>query len=131
MFGAATPGTLIVLVAAVLLALVTVNTPVIKSIYFLSATIGGSGSQKGSVATFGTLGYCVGGTCSKPTLGYEFDPGQLLNLPGFVPGQYSGFVVKGLTYTLVLHPVGEYLLRTLSLDLEELTPNVHAHHQRV
>lgn len=100
----ATPGTLLTLVAAILLGLVTISTPIIKSIYFLEATIGGGGSQNGQVARFGTLGYCIGDTCSNPTLGYEFDPNQLLGIQ-VISGRYTGAVIKGLTYTLVLHPV--------------------------
>ncbi|KDN44362.1 pali-domain-containing protein [Tilletiaria anomala UBC 951] len=111
MFRPATFGTILALAAAVLLALVTVNTPIIKSIYFLQATISsgsngsGSSSAPGSkTATFGTLGYCIDSTCSKPALGYEFDPNGLLGI-SYIPRQYTGLAVKGLTYTLVLHPV--------------------------
>ncbi|SPO21169.1 uncharacterized protein UTRI_00646 [Ustilago trichophora] len=100
----ATPGTLLTLVAAILLGLVTISTPIIKSIYFLEATIGGSGSQRGQVARFGALGYCIGDTCSSPTLGYSFDPNQLLGIQ-VISGRYTTAVIKGLTYTLVLHPV--------------------------
>ncbi|KAJ1028026.1 hypothetical protein NDA13_003477 [Ustilago tritici] len=100
----ATPGTLLTLVAAILLGLVTISTPIIKSIYFLEATIGGGGSQNGQVARFGILGYCIGDTCSNPTLGYSFDPNQLLGIQ-VISGRYTGAVIKGLTYTLVLHLV--------------------------
>ena len=100
----ATPGTLLTLVAAVLLALVTISTPIIKSIYFLQATIGGGGSENGQTARFGALGYCIGNTCSSPTLGYSFDPNQLLNIQ-IVSGKYTSAVIKGLTYTLVLTPI--------------------------
>ena len=104
MFRPATPGTLLTLVAAILLGLVTISTPIIKSIYFLEATIGGGGSQNGQTARFGTLGYCIGDTCSSPTLGYSFDPNQLLGIQ-VISGRYTSAVIKGLTYTLVLHPV--------------------------
>ncbi|KAJ1030120.1 hypothetical protein NDA16_000820 [Ustilago loliicola] len=100
----ATPGTLLTLVAAILLGLVTISTPTIKSIYFLEATIGGGRSQNAQVARFGTLGYCIADTCSNPTLGYAFDPNQLLGIQ-VISGRYTGAVIKGLTYTLVLHPV--------------------------
>lgn len=100
----ATPGTLLTLVAAVLLGLVTISNPIIKSIYFLQATIGGNGPQAGEVARFGTLGYCLGSKCSSPTLGYSFDPNQLLGIQ-VVGSRYTSAVVKGLTYTLVLHPI--------------------------
>ncbi len=103
MFGPATPGTILTLAAAILLALVTISTPIIKSIYFLEATVGGGGSQNGETAHFGTLGYCIGNTCSGTTLGYEFNPNQLLGIT--IGGQYSSTVIKGLTYTLILHPI--------------------------
>ncbi len=100
----ATPGTLLTLVAAILLGLVTISTPIIKSIYFLEATIGGRGSQNGQVARFGTLGYCIGDTCSNSMLGYSFDPNQLLGIE-VISGRYTTAVIKGLTYTLILHPI--------------------------
>lgn len=70
----ATLGTILVLVAAILLVLVTLSTPIIKGIYFLSADISNAGT-----ATFGTLGYCIGGTCTAAKLGYELSeqPGHL------------------------------------------------------
>ncbi|CDU23183.1 uncharacterized protein SPSC_01812 [Sporisorium scitamineum] len=100
----ATPGTLLTLVAAVLLGLVTISNPIIKSIYFLQATIGGNGPQTGEVARFGTLGYCLSDTCSSPTLGYSFDPNQLLGIQ-VIGSRYTSAVIKGLTYTLILHPI--------------------------
>ncbi|PWZ01443.1 pali-domain-containing protein [Testicularia cyperi] len=100
----ATPGTLLVLVAAILLGLVTISTPIIKSIYFLEATVGGSGSQSGQVATFGALGYCIGSQCSNTTLGYEFNPNELLGI-NVISGQYTTPIIKALTYTLILHPI--------------------------
>jgi hypothetical protein len=69
----ATPGFLITLVATVLLAVVSFCVPLLKSVYFLKATISVSGIN-GSI-TFGTLGYCLelsnGTTCSRPSVGYE------------------------------------------------------------
>lgn len=62
----ATPGTILALVGAILLALVTLSTPIIKSISFLNITVE---NQSGS---FGTLGYCLAGSCNGPTLGYSF-----------------------------------------------------------
>ena len=69
----ATPGFLVTLAAAVLLAIVSFSVPYFKSIFFLKASLSNQGIN-GSV-TFGTLGYCVelpnGTTCSKPKVGYE------------------------------------------------------------
>lgn len=71
----ATPGFIVTLVATILLALVSFNTPIIKSINYLQATFN-DGGVNGTV-TLGTLGYCIdlstnGTTCSKPSVGYEF-----------------------------------------------------------
>lgn len=69
---AATPGTILILAATILLVLVTCSAPVIKSISFLTATVGGSGSEKGDKITLGCLGYCLGDKCVGPTIGYSF-----------------------------------------------------------
>lgn len=75
----ATPGTLVVLAATVLLVLVTVSVPVSKSFYFLSADLSGSSnnvSLKGTLR-MGCFGYClkVASTgqdlCSSASLGYS------------------------------------------------------------
>lgn len=69
----ATPGFLVTLAAAALLAVVSFSVPYFKSVFFLKASL----SQEGisGTITFGTLGYCVelsnGTTCSKPHVGYE------------------------------------------------------------
>jgi len=69
----ATPGFLVTLVATILLAIVSFSVPLLKSIYFLKASITEDGFT-GSI-TFGTLGYCLqlpnGTTCSSPSVGYE------------------------------------------------------------
>ena len=69
----ATPGFLVTLAAAVLLAIVSFSVPYFKSIYFLKASLSDQGIN-GSI-TFGTLGYCLelanGTTCTKPKVGYE------------------------------------------------------------
>ncbi len=67
----ATPGLVINLACVLLLALVSFNAPLIKSLYFLRASYGGAGE-----ATFGTMGYCIAGTCTGPTIGYRFGEAQ-------------------------------------------------------
>ncbi|SPO41507.1 uncharacterized protein PSFLO_06989 [Pseudozyma flocculosa] len=104
MFSAATPGTVLTFAAAVLLGLVTISTPIWDSIYFLKAIIGGQGGQRGQTATLGVLGYCIGSKCSSPTIGYNFDPNELLGI-SIISAKYTSAVIKGLTYTLVLHPI--------------------------
>lgn len=75
----ATPGFLVTLAATIILAIVSFSVPILKSIYFLKASITEDGFT-GSI-TFGTLGYCLqlsnGTTCSSPSVGYE--------LSSFVP----------------------------------------------
>lgn len=73
-FRPATPGFVVTLAATVCLAIVSFGVPLLKSIYFLSASIDYDGLQ--GTATFGVLGYCLeaGGTkaCSNATVGWEF-----------------------------------------------------------
>lgn len=73
-FRNATPGTILCLAATILLAIVSFNTPLLKSLYFLSATFS-SGSYEGTMQ-LGTLGFCVtlndATNCTGPTVGYEF-----------------------------------------------------------
>ncbi|KAH7334514.1 SUR7/PalI family-domain-containing protein [Rhizoctonia solani] len=101
----ALPGFLFTLAATALLAVVSFSVPWFKSVFFLRAAITQSGVS-GSV-TFGVLGYCLDFNnqvqCSKPSVGWEFDPNTLLgnNLPIEIPN----VVVKWITYALVLHIV--------------------------
>jgi hypothetical protein len=73
-FRPATPGFLVTLAATICLALVSFSVPMLKSIYFLSATINQDGLQ--GTATFGVLGYCLRTNltqaCSNATVGWEF-----------------------------------------------------------
>lgn len=73
-FRPATPGFVVTLAATVCLALVSFSTPLLKSIYFLSATINHQSLQ--GTATFGVLGYCLQTdttlACSNATVGWEF-----------------------------------------------------------
>ena len=78
----ATPGFVITLAATILLAVVSFSVPLIKSVYFLKASLAAQGLS-GDI-TFGTLGYCMSvdssTTCSNATVGYEL-------------GQFSPFVL--------------------------------------
>ena len=86
----ATPGFLVTLVATILLAVVSFNVPIIKSIFFLKATITESGQT--GIITLGTLGYCLelngNQTCSKPTVGYKIGK---LKIFAFASACYSLF----------------------------------------
>ncbi|GAA6029796.1 hypothetical protein JCM8097_001054 [Rhodosporidiobolus ruineniae] len=102
----ATPGTLVVLVATILLILVSVSTPLLKSIWFLKANIEvsvGSTDISGDV-TIGAWGYCVDGTCTNAKLGYSLDIASLLGVNGKIAG-LSNSVLKWITYLFILHPI--------------------------
>ncbi|KAG6332773.1 hypothetical protein ID866_6318 [Astraeus odoratus] len=101
----ATPGFLVTLIATILLALVSFSVPLIKSIYFLEASL--TVENIDGTITFGTLGYCTtisGSTsCSNATVGYELDINQLVGNDTSI--EIPTIVVKWLTYALVLHIV--------------------------
>lgn len=101
----ATPGFLVTLVAAILLAVVSFSVPIFKSIYFLKASLAVENID--GTITFGTLGYCLtisGSTsCSSATVGYEVDINALVGDNSSI--QIPTVVVKWLTYALVLHIV--------------------------
>ncbi|KAI0735045.1 SUR7/PalI family-domain-containing protein [Earliella scabrosa] len=101
----ATPGFLVTLIATILLAVVSFNVPILKSIYFLKASV--RNDQVDVSVTFGTLGYCLdtgnNQTCSKPTVGYELDVNGLLG--NRLPIEIPQVLVKWVTYALVLHIV--------------------------
>ncbi|KAF9451406.1 pali-domain-containing protein [Macrolepiota fuliginosa MF-IS2] len=99
----ATPGFLVTLIAAALLAVVSFCVPYFKSVYFLRADIPNNGA-----ITFGTLGYCLelsnGTTCSRPSIGYQLDINGLVGNKFKV--QIPQVAVKWITYALFLHVVG-------------------------
>nr|XP_019011390.1 uncharacterized protein I206_03490 [Kwoniella pini CBS 10737]OCF50171.1 hypothetical protein I206_03490 [Kwoniella pini CBS 10737] len=103
-FRNATPGTLVCLIAAALLAVVSFNTPLLKSLNFLKATYS-SGQYSGEI-TLGTLGFChtLDGTstCTGPQVGYEFDPNDVFGVTIF---DIPEAITKYLTYVLILHIV--------------------------
>ncbi|KIP10119.1 hypothetical protein PHLGIDRAFT_125779 [Phlebiopsis gigantea 11061_1 CR5-6] len=101
----ATPGFLVTLAAAALLAVVSFSVPYFKSVFFLKASLADEGVN-GSI-TFGTLGYCIelsnGTTCSKPSVGYQLDINGLVG--NDLPIKIPQVAVKWITYALVLHIV--------------------------
>lgn len=68
------PGCLLILGACVILALVSFNTPLLKTFYFLEANFA-NGDYAGSLR-LGTLGYCLtqsgSENCVGPQVGYNF-----------------------------------------------------------
>ncbi|KAF9229042.1 pali-domain-containing protein [Gyrodon lividus] len=101
----ATPGFLVTLTATILLAIVSFSVPLIKSVYFLKASL--SVENVNGYITFGTLGYCMtvdsSTSCSNATVGYELNVNALVG--NNTPIQIPQLVVKWLTYALVLHIV--------------------------
>ncbi|KAM0751722.1 pali-domain-containing protein [Meredithblackwellia eburnea MCA 4105] len=107
-----TPGTVVVLAGTILLVLVSVSVPLLKSIYFLSAsfdaTVGSTSVSSGQI-TLGVWGYCAASSCSNATLGYtlsNFD--EVFGVSGIaaeIPSSVTSALTKWLTYVLVLHPV--------------------------
>ena len=107
------PGIVLSVIPVVLLAIVSFNTPLIKSLFFLKA------EYSGFEATFGTLGYCTTGGaavtngsavdangCVGPTIGYTFDPDTIFALQNPI-FDIPNVVTKYLTYVLFLHVLGE------------------------
>ncbi|GMK58284.1 hypothetical protein CspeluHIS016_0503160 [Cutaneotrichosporon spelunceum] len=121
--GARLPGVILLLAAVILLALVSFNTPLLKTFYFLQATFS-SGQYKGDLR-LGTLGYCATGDineCVGPQVGYSFDLNTVLNIPKSLIN-IPAAVSKYLTYVLVLHIVGlGFAVIALLLALIELIP---------
>ncbi|KAI0094188.1 SUR7/PalI family-domain-containing protein [Irpex rosettiformis] len=101
----ATPGFLVTLAAAVLLAIVVFSVPYFKSVFFLKASLADTGIS-GSI-TFGVLGYCTdiqgNSTCSHPSVGYDLDINKLVGNNSSI--QIPSVIVKWITYAFVLHIV--------------------------
>lgn len=98
----ALPGTILALVATILLVLATISVPVTTRFYLLSATANNSSFQ------LGVLGFCLNNACSSPSVGYRLTgAADLLGIGTNIPyaSQLSSGALHGLTYTLVLHPV--------------------------
>jgi len=118
MLAALTP--FLLFVAFLLLLLVSLSVPIIKSIYLfrLAANVSASLFRAGASTsvTFGVWGYCSSGVdvvvvginhdsageCSKAHLGYTFNKtvGDALHISGF-----ENLISRTLTAALVLHPV--------------------------
>ncbi|KZS99063.1 hypothetical protein SISNIDRAFT_10670 [Sistotremastrum niveocremeum HHB9708] len=112
-------GALLVFAAFLLLLLVSLSTPIAKSIdlFSLHATVASSvlGSGIRAVATFGVWGYCTSTTesvvgvqrtsgrkCTKPHLGYDFsnDVASIFDLEND-----QSAINHAITAALVLHPI--------------------------
>ncbi|EJC98720.1 pali-domain-containing protein [Fomitiporia mediterranea MF3/22] len=106
-FRPATPGFIVTLIATILLAIVSFNVPIIKSVSFLQASL--TVDNVNGTISLGTLGYCIdlatnGTTCSKPSVGYAFDANALLG-DNIKFAQIPTVVVKWITYALFLHVI--------------------------
>lgn len=90
--------------------IVSVSTPIIKSVTFLTADLSVSVASvtiDGTV-NLGTFGWCLNGVgtkpvCQGPQLGYELDSDQVFgnNTSFSLPNS----LIKWLTYALVVHPI--------------------------
>ncbi|EJD51935.1 pali-domain-containing protein [Auricularia subglabra TFB-10046 SS5] len=111
----ATPGFIVTLAATICLALVVFSVPWLKSVFFLQAHINSNGVN--GTITLGVLGYCLdigaGDQCSKPSVGYEFDPNVVLGITNRI--DIPNVVVKWITYALVLHVVALVLAAVSAL----------------
>jgi len=107
--------------AFLLLLLVSLSVPIIKTIYIFKLvadiTVSVLSSSASATAVFGVWGYCTdgisvsvlgehdttAGECSKTHLGYDINPiiGDLLQSQGYNPSLVS----KGVIAVLVLHPI--------------------------
>lgn len=106
----ATPGTIVVLAATIVLVIVSVSTPIVKSVTFLTADLSvavASVTIDGTV-NLGTFGWCLNGVgnkpvCQGPQLGYELDSDQVFgnNTSFSLPNS----LIKWLTYALIVHPI--------------------------
>ncbi|KAJ7098019.1 pali-domain-containing protein [Mycena belliarum] len=127
--------------AFLLLLLVTLSVPIIKSIsLFTLAARASSGllhSSASESVKFGAFGYCTSGAdvniigidrktaghCTKPHLGYSFDStiAELLHVSNF-----ENLISKGLTAVLALHPLVTALtFATLLISLFMLRRGSH------
>ncbi|KAI8444445.1 SUR7/PalI family-domain-containing protein [Phakopsora pachyrhizi] len=111
MINPSTPGTLVVLAGSLLLSLSTLSTPVIKSIFFLSAKVDAtvSSTKISGTLKLGTLGYCIelGSqlACSPLRFGYDISPGSIASLPQVTNLDIPTDLIKTLSYALILHPI--------------------------
>ncbi|KAJ7845212.1 hypothetical protein B0H14DRAFT_2774858 [Mycena olivaceomarginata] len=116
--------TVLLSLSFILLLLVTLSVPIIKSNFLFRLTASSHkilGSSVTDSVTFGVFGYCTAGVdvsvlglvhadvttaeCSKPRLGYMFDStvAQALQVSGF-----ENLISHTLTAVLTLHPIGSY-----------------------
>ncbi|PLW36562.1 hypothetical protein PCANC_15497 [Puccinia coronata f. sp. avenae] len=111
-FGPNTPGTLIILGGAILLALATISTPIIKSFFFLNIQLNSKIPiipLEGNIR-LGTFGYCLQLesqlACANPKLGYQLNINQLgISLPTQIDLTTLNPIISKLTIALILHPI--------------------------
>ncbi|KAG0147141.1 hypothetical protein CROQUDRAFT_699735 [Cronartium quercuum f. sp. fusiforme G11] len=111
MIGPNTLGTIILLVATIILILVTSSSPLNPSIYFLAADVQSSVSTQNvaGIIRLGVFGYCIETpermVCSDIKIGYALDPNVLLSLSLPESFRLTDSIIKGLTYVLVIHAI--------------------------
>ncbi|CAG8731318.1 17870_t:CDS:2 [Funneliformis caledonium] len=105
----ATPGTILTIISFLLLFLINLLTPIIKTLYFVKVSRLGLTFEE--ELTIGLWGFCahINGTpkkCTPTKIGFAFDPRKSLN-PNLIPGGLSQdlpeAVSTSLSYLVVVH----------------------------
>ncbi|MBW0516894.1 hypothetical protein O181_056609 [Austropuccinia psidii MF-1] len=113
LIGPNTLGTLIILLATILLIIVNTSAVYSQGIFFLEAKVssGVSSLDQSGTLKMGVFGYCVLNQngiefCSKPSIGYALDPNALLSLP-HLPDllKPSSSLIETLTKALAVHGI--------------------------
>ncbi|SCV74742.1 BQ2448_7771 [Microbotryum intermedium] len=93
-------GTVLLLVAMVLMLIVCISAPLINNLYLLEATVAEGQPDAKSMIKAGIFGYCVGDSCTSPQISYDT---ALLSANGQT--QIDEVFIPSLTYGLVLNPL--------------------------
>ncbi|OAV90927.1 hypothetical protein PTTG_28154 [Puccinia triticina 1-1 BBBD Race 1] len=116
-FGPNTLGTLVILLATILLMIVLFSAPYHPNLYFLAARVNSKASNlnQAGIIKMGVFGYCIStgnGTevCPPPSIGYALDPKVIFGLPE-LPGiiKLSQSIIQHLTKALALHVLATIL----------------------
>lgn len=115
--GPNTLGTLVILLAVILLIVVLSSAPHQPSVYFLAARIQSQASRlnQPGIIKLGVFGYCIlteygQNVCSQSSVGYALDPREMFGLsqlPAMI--NLSEGIIQTLTKALVLHVLATIL----------------------
>jgi len=104
-------GTFLLFVAAILLLITTISSPVVNDLAILKVDLGNRATSYHSTVTFGTFGWCENNlngdgvdNCSKKTLGYS--PAAVMNqVENTQFSDYATRTTRSLTKAMILHPI--------------------------